>query len=248
MDRSAPPAGQPGPTDSFREFRHPLTALMLAVVVAGALDAFAFLRYGAFVANQSGNAVFLGIGPAGEHPAWPVSAASLVAFATSAGLVDLLRHRARPAVAPLVDIVVTEVGMAAWTVLNLVLAYGRDGMGSRIALAAAGAVAMGSLTTVATRTAGVATPITYQSDTTAKTGERAARWLLGPHAGRARARRGTLLGLLALGSYTIGGALGTLAQHQPRWVPLYGTLGLAALILLLRRGAPRPSRPDAATR
>ncbi|MEU7173074.1 MULTISPECIES: YoaK family protein [Micromonospora] len=239
VNRSAPY----GSADSYREFRHPLAALVLAVVTAGALDAFAFLRYGAFVANQSGNAIFLGMGPAGGHPTWPVSAASIVAFATAAGLVNLLRRRTRPTAAPLVDIAVTEAAMVVWTVLNLVLAYGRHGTAARVLLAAAGAVAMGSLTTVATRTAGIATPITYQSDTTTKTGERAARWLFGPAAGRGRARRGTLLGLLALVSYSVGGAIGTLAQHRPRWVPLWGTIALAVLILLLRRHPRPPSRP-----
>ncbi|MEE3917956.1 DUF1275 family protein [Micromonospora sp. BRA006-A] len=217
MNRSAPY----GPADSYREFRHPLAALVLAVVTAGALDAFAFLRYGAFVANQSGNAIFLGMGPAGGHPTWPVSAASIVR----------VRHRRRagePAPPPhpagggaLVDIAVTEAAMIVWAVLNLALAYGRHGVASRVLLAAAGAVAMGSLTTLASRTAGIATPITYQSDTTTKTGERAARWLLGPAAGRA-GPAGTLLGLLALVSYSVGGAVGTLAQHRPRWVPLWG--------------------------
>ncbi|MFD6612110.1 YoaK family protein [Micromonospora chalcea] len=231
MNRSAPY----GPADSYREFRYPLAALVLAVVTAGALDTFAFLRYGAFVANQSGNAIFLGMGPAGGHSTWPVSAASIVAFATAAGLVSLLRGRTGSTAAPLVDIAVTEIAMVVWTVLNLALAYGRDGTASRVLLAAAGAAAMGSLTTLASRTAGIATPITYQSDTTTKTGERAARWLLGPTAGRARARRGTLLGLLALVSYSVGGAVGTLAQHRPRWVPLWGTLALALLVLLLRR-------------
>ncbi|MFF0100584.1 YoaK family protein [Micromonospora sp. NPDC005257] len=229
-----------GSADSYREFRHPLAALVLAVVTAGALDAFAFLRYGAFVANQSGNAIFLGMGPAGAHPAWPVSAASIVAFSTTAGLVNLLRDRARQTTAPLVDIAVTEVAMVVWTVLNLALAYGRHGMPSRVLLAAAGAVAMGSLTTVATRTAGIATPITYQSGTMTKTGERAAHWLFGPTAGRSRARRGTLLGLLALISYSVGGAIGTLAQHRPHWVPLWGLIALAVLVLLLRRH-PRPA-------
>ncbi|RBJ03187.1 DUF1275 domain-containing protein, partial [Micromonospora provocatoris] len=52
------------------------------------------------------------------------------------------------------------------------------------------------------------------------------------------ARRGALLGLLALVSYSAGGAVGTLAQHRPRWVPLWGTIALAVLILLLRRHRP----------
>ena len=234
MNRSAPY----DPADSYREFRRPIAALVLAVVTAGALDSFAFLRYGAFVANQSGNAIFLGMGPTGGHSTWPVSAASIVAFATAAGLVSLLRpHRA-------------DVGAAGGhrghrgrhdrlggAQPGARVRPGRHGV--RVLLAAAGAAAMGSLTTLASRTAGIATPITYQSGTTTKTGERAARWLLGPAAGRA-GRRGTLLGLLALVSYSVGGAVGTLAQHRPRWVPLWGTLALAVLILLLRRH-PRPA-------
>ncbi|MFD0782840.1 DUF1275 family protein, partial [Micromonospora azadirachtae] len=175
MIRSGAPAGGSQPTDSYREFRHPLPALVLATCTAGALDAFAFLRYGAFVANQSGNALFLGIGPAGEHPAWPVSAASLLAFAASAGVVSWLRSPARGAKAPLVDIAATEVAMIIWAVLNVALSYGRHGPTARVVLGAAGAVALGSLTPLLTRTAGTHTTITYQSGTTTKTGEHAVR-------------------------------------------------------------------------
>ncbi|WP_155219247.1 YoaK family protein [Micromonospora sp. CP22] len=251
VNRSVPPEGQDGTTDAYREFRLPLTALALAIVTAGALDAFAFLRYGAFVANQSGNVIFLGMGPAGEHPEWPVSGAAIVAFAVSAGLVDLLRRSLRPPMASMVALAVTAAVMVVWTVLDLALAHGRYGMASRVLLAAAGAVAMGSLTTVATRATGVPTPITYQSGTTKHTGEQAVRWFLGPRAGRVEARHAALLGLFALGCYTTGGALGTLAQHQSRWVPPSGTVAMLVLMLLVRRrlgGSAGASPPDAAGR
>ncbi|MGW4500545.1 YoaK family protein [Micromonospora sp. NPDC004336] len=221
--------------ESYREFRHPIVVLVLTIATAGVLDSFAFLRYGAFVANQSGNAVFLGIGPAGEHPRWPASAASLVAFAAGAGIVSRLREVTRRWSPPVVNVVAVELAMSLWVVLNVLLAYGRHGAGSRVVLAATGAFAMGSLTTLLSRTAGIATTITYQSGTTAKTGEHAVRWLVDRGAGRARARLGTLLGLLGISSYAAGGAIGTLAQRQPRWVPLWGALALAVLIFLIRR-------------
>lgn len=222
-------------TDSYREFRHPILALVLAIGTAGALDAFAFLRYGAFVANQSGNAVFLGIGPAGAHADWPASAASLVAFALGAGIVSRLRETMARWPVPVVNIVATELTMALWAVLNVLLAHGRPGPASRAALAATGAFAMGSLTTLVSRTAGIATSLTYQSGTTAKTGEHAVVWLVGGGTGRARARTGTLLGLLAIASYAAGGAIGTLAQREPRWVPFWGALALGALTMIVRR-------------
>ncbi|AVT41398.1 DUF1275 domain-containing protein [Plantactinospora sp. BB1] len=239
MSPPSPSAGRDDPADAYREFRHPLLALILGIGIAGALDAFAFLRYGAFVANQSGNAVFLGIGPAGEHPQWPAAAASLAAFAAGAGIVSWLRGATRRWPPPLTGIVVTELALALWTVLNLLLGYGREAAAARIVLTAVGAFAMGSLTTLFSRTAGIATTITYQSGTAAKTGERAVRWLTGRGAGRTRARTGTLLGLLAISCYAAGGAVGTLAQHQPRWVPLWGALALATLILMIRRDGDR---------
>ncbi|WP_229402306.1 DUF1275 family protein [Micromonospora okii] len=209
-------------------------ALALTTGVAGGLDAFAFLHYGAFVANQSGNAVFLGMGPAGAHPAWPASAASLIAFAAGTGTVTWLRGAARRRTPAVVKLAAAEVALALWAVLNVLLAYGRHDPASRAALAAAGALAMGALTTLITHTAGIATNIAYQSGTVAKTGEHAAGWLTGRDAGRARL--GTLLGLLTLASYALGGAVGTLARHQPRWVPVVGALALAAVFPLVRHG------------
>ena len=235
LGRPAASTGQGDLADSYREFRHPLVALVLTVATAGALDAFAFLRYGAFVANQSGNAVFLGIGPAGSHPEWPSAAASLVAFAAGAGGLTWLRGTPRRWSAPVVGVVAVELAMVLWAALNALLGYGRHGPVSRAALAGAGALAMGGLTTLFSRTAGIATTITYQSGTTAKTGERAVRWVVGEGAARAHARTGTLLGLLAIASYAAGGAVGTVAQRQPYWVPLGGTLALTALLLIARR-------------
>jgi uncharacterized membrane protein YoaK (UPF0700 family) len=202
------------------------------VGIAGALDAFAFIRYGAFVANQSGNAVFLGIGPLGEHPAWPASAASLVAFAAGAGTVHWLPGRAHRWTPATVKLVAAEIAMLLWAILNLALGFGRHGATSCVVLTSAGALAMGALATLLTRTAGVATTITCQSGTVAKTGEHAVRWLAGDGP---RARLGTFLGLLTISSYAAGGALGALAQRQPRWVPAAGTLALVTLFFVIRR-------------
>ncbi|MEU8165497.1 YoaK family protein [Micromonospora sp. NPDC049004] len=230
---------QSDPQDASREFRYPLLVLALTTGIAGFVDAFAFLRYGAFVANQSGNAVLLGIGLAGRHAAWPESAASLIAFAAGTGVVSQVRaapSRWSPSYRGLGCAV---VALALWAVLNVLLHYGRHGGWPRIALAAAGGLAMGALATLFVRTAGITTAITYQSGTVDKIGERIGRWLAGPDTGRRRARHGTFLGLLALTCYAAGGGLGTMAQEQPLWVPAWGALGLSALAFLVRSGRAR---------
>lgn len=221
--------------DSYREFRLPLLVLAVSTFVAGLLDAFAFLRYGVFAANQSGNAVLLGVGLAGEYPAWPGAAASLVAFAAGAGATSRLRAargRRAPAARGLAAAVVT---VWLWAALNVLFEYGRGGPHPRVGLAAAGGFAMGCLATLFVRTAGIATTITYQSGTVAKTGERLAAWLTGPGVDRSAARRAALLGLLTLACYTAGGGVGTLAQQRPLWVPAWGSLALVAVAPLLRR-------------
>ncbi|GIJ25173.1 hypothetical protein Vqi01_03350 [Micromonospora qiuiae] len=225
-------------TDSYQEFRHPLLALALTTGIAGAMDAFAFLRYGAFVANQSGNAIFLGLGPAGEHPAWPASAAALVAFGAGAGIASWLRGQRRGRAATWVNLVITEAALVLWAVLNVLLAYGRHHASFRIVLAASGALAMGALATLLTSTAGFATTTTYQSGTVQKTGQYAVRWLTHPRADRGRAELGILLGLLTIASYAAGGAVGAWVQREPHWTPAWGAVALTAVALLVGR----PSR------
>ncbi|MFF0469357.1 YoaK family protein [Micromonospora zamorensis] len=230
----ARPSAISDPQDVYGEFRRPLLVLALTTGIAGFVDAFAFLRYGAFVANQSGNAVLLGIGLAGRHAAWPESAASLIAFAAGTGVVSQVRaarSRWSPSLRGLACAVAT---LALWAVLNVLLHHGRQGGPPRIALAAAGGFAMGALATLFVRTAGITTHITYQSGTVAKIGERVGRWLAGPDTRRKRARQGTFLGLLALLCYATGGGIGTLAQQQPLWVPAWGTLALSALSFVVR--------------
>ncbi|WP_433358273.1 YoaK family protein [Micromonospora saelicesensis] len=231
---SSRPSITSDPQDVYGEFRCPLLVLALTTGIAGFVDAFAFLRYGAFVANQSGNAALLGIGLAGRHAAWPESAASLIAFAAGTGVVSQVRaarSRWSPSLRGLACAVAT---LALWAVLNVLLHHGRQGGPSRIALAAAGGFAMGALATLFVRTAGITTAITYQSGTVAKIGERVGRWLAGPDNRRKRARQGTFLGLLALICYATGGGIGTVAQQQPLWVPAWGALALSTLSFLVR--------------
>ncbi|WP_341715945.1 YoaK family protein [Micromonospora sp. FIMYZ51] len=230
------PANRTGPdlADSYRAFRHPLVVLATTTFVAGFLDAFAYLRYGAFVANQSSNVVFLGIGPAGGHPAWPTAAASLVAFALAAGLTARLRA-VRSRWSPVSRGLTAAVATAAlWAVLNVLFQYGRSSPQLRALLAAIGGFAMGALATLFVRTAGISTTITYQSGTVAKTGERVVRWLAGPRADRSRARRASLLGVLTLAGYAVGGGIGTLAQQRPLWVPTWAAFALLTVAPMIR--------------
>ncbi|MFG1889270.1 YoaK family protein [Micromonospora sp. NPDC049051] len=233
--RSSTGRDAPDPDDSYREFRRPLLVLALTTAIAGFVDAFAFLRYGAFVANQSGNAIFLGLSMAGRHPTWPESAASLVAFAVGTGVVSQVRaarSRSSPSARGLAAAV---LAMSLWAVLNVLLRYGHQGGLPRVTLAAAGGLALGALATLFARTAGITTAITYQSGTVAKTGERVGRWLVGPGRGRSRARQGALLGLLGLTCYAAGGGVGTVAQERPLWVPAWAALALSTVALLLRQ-------------
>lgn len=222
------------PQDVYREFRHPLLVLALTTATAGFVDAFAFLRYGAFVANQSGNAVLLGIGLAGRHAAWPESAASLIAFAAGTGVVSQIRAAPSRWAPSSRGLACAVAAMALWAALNVLLHHGRQGGWARVGLAAAGGFAMGALATLFARTAGIATAVTYQSGTVAKLGERVGRLMVGPDAGRSRARQGIFLGLLALTCYAAGGGLGAVAQEDPLWVPAWGTLALSTLSLLVR--------------
>ncbi|MFF5179618.1 YoaK family protein [Micromonospora sp. NPDC000316] len=231
----ARPPSQPDPQDAYRVFRYPILALAVTTATAGFVDAFAFLRYGVFVANQSGNAIFLGIGPAGRHPAWPAALTSLVAFGAGAGVVARLRAMGPPRTSATRGLAATVIAMAVWSAVNVLLEYGRTSPQSRAVLAAFGGLAMGSLATLFVRTAGVATTITYQSGTVAKTGERIVSWIAGSGNKRSQARKGSLLGLLTLATYAVGGALGTLAQQWPLWVPVWATLVLAAMAPALRR-------------
>ncbi|WP_433349891.1 YoaK family protein [Micromonospora sp. CA-111912] len=235
----APPSpddpARPGPEESYREFRRPIAVLALCTGTAGFLDAFAFLRYGTFVANQSGNLIFLGIGPAGWHPAWPAAGASLLAFAGAAGVVSWIRSlpgRWSPA---LRGLGATALGLSLWTFLNVLLHHGQDGPVSRAVLAAAGGLATGAFTTLFVRTAGVTTTITYQSGTVVKTGGHIVRWIAAPGTDRSRARQASLLGLLTLVCYSIGGGIGAVAQQRPHWVPAWGLLALVPVALLVRR-------------
>ncbi|WP_320065611.1 YoaK family protein [Micromonospora sp. RTGN7] len=238
---SADRAKPPDPKDSFSEFRCPLLVLALTTGIAGFLDAFAFLRYGVFVANQSGNVILFGIGAVGQHPAWPAAAASLVGFAAGAALSTWVRLMASRWSSSARGIAAAVLTMAFWAVLNVLLEYGRHGTVGKIVLAAVGGLAMGSLATLFVRTAGIASTITYQSGTVAKTGERIAAWLAGPSADRRRARRALLLGLMMLASYALGGGIGALAQQRPLLAPTWATLALAIVTLSLAR--PARSRP-----
>jgi uncharacterized membrane protein YoaK (UPF0700 family) len=228
--------GQGDQQDARAEFRIPLLALVVTTGVAGFLDAFSLLRYGAFVANQSGNVVHIGMGLAGWHPHWPTAAASLVGLAVGTGTMSRLRRghgRWAPAARTLAG---TIAALAIWAVLNSVLHTGMHSEVARLALTALGGYAMGNLTTLFSSMRGLAATITYQSGTVAKLGERAARSLAGPGGGRSRARWGVFIGLLGLLGYGGGGAIGAVAQVFPVWMPVWALLALLLLMTTLNRG------------
>ena len=232
---SARPSITSDPQDVYREFRQPLLVLALTTGIAGFVDAFAFLRYGAFVANQSGNAVLLGIGLAGRHGAWPESAASLIAFATGTGVVSHGTRGTEPVVAvpprarlrrghagalggaqrpapprPAGRAVADRAGRRRWLrhgrAGDPVRSCGRDHHRHHLPVGHGG-----------------------EDRRTRRALARPGRTPAGSGPGR-----GTFLGLLALICYATGGGIGTVAQEQPQWVPAWGALALSTLSFLVR--------------
>jgi uncharacterized membrane protein YoaK (UPF0700 family) len=219
------------------EFRFPLLALAVATGVAGLMDALATVRYGVFVANQSGNLVHVGMGLGGRDPLWLASACSIGAFGFGAGIAFAVRRACGPGRRPDPAVAGFCLALAAlllWAVLDAALDRGAPGLDRRAVLAAAGAFFMGCLGGLFARTAGIATTITYQSGTVMSTGTRVVAWITGSSAARREASQGVMLGLLGIGGYVSGSFFGALAGS--RSMPIFGLAAavLVALMLTLR--------------
>ncbi|MGW0434367.1 DUF1275 family protein [Micromonospora sp. NPDC003197] len=233
----------PGGSDASRwqdaesEFRQPVLALALATGVAGYVDAFSLLRYGVFVANQSGSLIHLGMGLAGHFPGWPAALASIVGFGLGGGLAHLLRRRVeshrRAPPGPQLVVVIGVVLLWAGLEQALAVRHGQFGLAQRVPLAAVGAIGMGMHAVLFVRTAGVKTTTTYQSGTVLNTGENFVNWLR--HSDRRRSsNRRWLLGFVGTGCYAAGGGFGALVTPWPVWVFVGAVAGLVVLLGIVR--------------
>jgi uncharacterized membrane protein YoaK (UPF0700 family) len=210
--------------------------LIVLTIVTGVVDALAYLRLGhVFVANMTGNIVFLGFAAAGASGlSVPGSLIALACFlgggiaaARFAGpLEDERRHTLRRAAT-------VELVLCATAVVVAAVAGQSLGNGSRYALTAVLALAMGVQNATARRLA--VAELTTTVLTLTLTGI-AADSRLGGRSGARTPRR-----VLAVGAMLLGALVGaTLLLH----VALVAPLGLAAalLALIVVATSPRPHR------
>jgi uncharacterized membrane protein YoaK (UPF0700 family) len=211
------------------ERRLPVAGSVAVVLTAaaGAADAICFAAlFGVFPANQSGNAVLLGI--ALGHPeagdAWR-PALAMVGFTTGIVLAAVARRRLGADRAPTALLVSVAVLLAAVATGAGDLAGAtapRPGLGGAVLLAAA-SVAMGLHTEVVRQRAGVAITTTYQTGAIVRIGES----LTTATDPQARTRLAVLAALLA--AYVCGAAIGAAALG--RWgMALWGVV--AAVVVL----------------
>jgi uncharacterized membrane protein YoaK (UPF0700 family) len=213
--------------------RGPLAVAALLAAIAGYVDAIGFDRvFDVFPANQSGNAVLLGIG-LGEgsgSEAWR-PAVAIVGFALGVALAIRLGRTVidrRAAALLAVEVVLLVPVLVVVLTDDHPAAIG--GAGS-IALILATSCAMGLQTEVIRRVAGVAVATTYQSGAIARIAELAG----GADPGRDRAPTravGLAVLVVVLAAYVGGAAGGAAAGDRPAamLVPvalLVGLIGVA---------------------
>jgi len=156
----------------------PVSLMWVAVVlavVAGFVDAVVYLHVVAvFPANQSGNAVFLGLSIGGTSPApgWgpPVAIAAFMVGAALGRFLSLRVGRRRGAA----TLLGPEVVLLTAVALGFVVVGGSEPFtttAAQVAALATAAVAMGLQTDVIGSVAGVAVSTTYQAGAIARIGE-----------------------------------------------------------------------------
>ena len=223
--------------------RDPSPVAFVAIVLAlvtGFVDAFGFLHVvPVFPANQSGNAVFLGMSIGGTSPApgWapPVAIATFM-IGAAAGRWTALRVGVRRS-APIL--------LGVETLLLVALAVARAAASTsapftttaaQAAVLAVAALAMGSQTEVIRSVAGVAVSTTYQSGAIARIAE-----TIGMGRGQERDTERRLLVVLSalLVAYVAGAALGASGLGDGRIGLVTPALLVAGLFAVTCRGVLR---------
>jgi uncharacterized membrane protein YoaK (UPF0700 family) len=208
--------------------------LIVLTIVTGVVDALAYLRLGhVFVANMTGNVVFLGFAAAGAGGLSVPGSLLALAFFLCGGIAagrlagrlgDDRRHGLRVAVAVEVALCAVAVAVAAFAGRHL-------GTGSRYGLIVLLAPAMGVQNATARRLAVADLTTTVLTQTL--TGIAAESWL-GGGSGARTARR-----VLAVGAMLLGAILGALLLLR---VAPVAPLVLALALLALVAAAARPTR------
>jgi uncharacterized membrane protein YoaK (UPF0700 family) len=208
--------------------------------IAGFVDAIGFTRlFGVFPANQSGNAVLLGIG-VGDFEASEIwrPALAVVAFALGVALGIALRRTV-----PSRHVITSLLGVEAGLLIVLAAVAGElgdvgvpVGGSTEVLMLAIAAGAMGIQTDVVRRAAGVTVSTTYQTGAIDRIAETATDAVLGRRP-ETRASRGPLAILvLVLVTYVVGAALGAAvagAWGRALWVPAGAAVGLFSVAFWL---------------
>ncbi|HLM17024.1 MAG TPA: YoaK family protein [Acidimicrobiia bacterium] len=206
---------------------------VLLAAVTGFVDAVAFGRFlGVFPANQSGNAVFLGMAIGGS----PVStvwrpASAMVGFALGIVVGQLVRRRVhRSRLSPWLlgcEFVLFVVAIAITGPIERVHLIGG---GKGFVLIVLTSMAMGVQTEVIRHVAGTAVATTYQTGAIARLGEAISR--LVSRAARLREEREVVVLLVVLVAYVGGAAVGAAAPGVWRWSMILAATVVAALAVL----------------
>jgi uncharacterized membrane protein YoaK (UPF0700 family) len=208
-------------------------ALVIAVLLAGItgfVDAVAFDRFlGVFPANQSGNAVFLGmaIGGSTVSTVWR-PATAMVGFALGIVVGQLVRQRVRGSRLG-AWLLVCELALfvAVIVITGPIDRVHLIGGGEGFALIVLTSMAMGVQTEVIRHVAGTAVATTYQTGAIARMGEAVSRVV--SRTARVREEREVVVLLLVLAAYVGGAALGAAAPGVWRW----SMIGAATVVGLL---------------
>ena len=223
-----------------RVFRRPLAVVALLAAVAGYVDAFAFVWIGVFVANMTGNIVFLGLALGGDAAKGWESVFAILGFAAGAaagvGLRSWGRRRGAPlgTVAPLaVECVLLAVVVVAFTWRDPRTDLGAWSITALVALAAAN----GLQAFVITRVWGISTPTTYATGTVVSTSSAAFAALADRRAeeGAVWRRRWAVAGTTPA-AYLVGAAGYALLRDQrgALVLPLLVMLGVLVLAVVGR--------------
>ena len=226
-----------------RLYRRPLIVVALLAAMAGFVDAYAFLTLGVFVANMTGNIVFLGLGLGGAHAEGWLSALALVGFVAGASMGLVLRSlgarrdlRAASVVPLAVQCVVMAIVIAGLAVSPLASGTHSAWAGAVVLLLS---LVNGLQAFVITKVHGVTTPTTYATGTVVSTSAS----LVGTALDRGRDegdvwRRRLGIAITTPAAYLVGAYSYSLLRDFPAalLLPLLVMLGILAVSL-------RPLRP-----
>jgi uncharacterized membrane protein YoaK (UPF0700 family) len=211
-------------------------ALVIAVLLAGItgfVDAVVYDRFlGVFPANQSGNAVFLGmaIGGSATSTIWR-PATAIVGFALGIVLGQLVRLRVRgPRLGAWLLACELVLFLAVLAIHGPIERVHLVGGGEGVVLIVLISMAMGVQTEVIRRVAGTAVATTYQTGAIARMGEAVTRVV--SRASRVHEEREIMVLLLVLVAYVVGAAVGAASPGRWEWSMALAAGVVAALAIV----------------